>query len=191
MKFISFEKMAESSNIFDVAVIGIGAHGSAAVYQLSKVSNLKVLGIEQFSSPHIYGSSHGETRITRQIYFEHPDYVPLVKKSYPMWRDLENEAKTQLFVNSGGIYIGQEGYTLMNGLKRTAKEHNFDIKPMKAKEIMERFPAFQVPDNMVGIYDPTAGILTPLLQAQKKGVQLSILGRKLLKSLVNRLARKL
>lgn len=172
--------MAAPPSLFDVAVIGIGAHGSAAVYQLSKVPNLKVLGIEQFSSPHIYGSSHGETRITRQIYFEHPDYVPLVKKSYPMWRDLENEAKTQLFVNSGGIYIGQEGYTLMNGLKRTAKEHNFDIKPMKAREIMERFPAFKVPDNMVGIYDPTAGILFPekcieafIAGAEKRGATIN------------------
>jgi len=147
--------------IFDVIVIGIGAMGSATVYQLSKIPNLKILGIDQFSPPHIYGSSHGETRIIRQIYFEHPNYVPLVKKSYPMWKELENEAKTQLFVNSGGIYIGEEGYRLMNGLKLTAKEHNFEINIMKSNEIMEKFPAFRVPEKMVGIYDPTAGILFP------------------------------
>ncbi len=39
--------------------------GSAAAYQVAK-QGIKVLGIDQFSQPHIYGSSHGDTRITRQ-----------------------------------------------------------------------------------------------------------------------------
>lgn len=153
--------MDNSPQVFDVIVVGVGAMGSAALYHLSKIPNLKVLGLDQYSPPHIYGSSHGETRITRQIYFEHPVYVPLVKKTYPMWSTLENEIKTKLFEPTGGIYIGQESSQLINGLKVTAKEHNFDINILSANEIMAKFPAFKVPDHMVGVHDPTAGILFP------------------------------
>lgn len=163
-------------SFYDVIVIGVGAMGSSALYHLSKIPNLKILGIDQFHPPHTFGSSHGETRITRQIYFEHPDYVPLLKKSYPMWRQLENETNTKLFESTGGIYIGQNGHPLLNGLKETAKKHNFNIKLMTPKEIMEKFPAFKIPDHMVGIYDNTAGILFPekcidafVSEAKKKG----------------------
>ena len=168
------------SPYYDVIVIGVGAMGSSTLYHLSKVPNLKVLGIDQFYPPHTNGSSHGETRITRQIYFEHPSYVPMIKKSYPMWRKLESETNTQLFVQTGGIYIGENEGILMKGTIKTAKEHNFEIKILKAKEIMERFPAYHVPENFVGIYDPTAGILFPekcvesfISEARKSGAQLN------------------
>lgn len=180
------ESTRTTPDVFDVIVVGVGAMGSAALYHLSKVPNLKILGLDQFFPPHIYGSSHGETRITRQIYAEHPNYVPLVKKTYPMWNVLEDETKTKLFEKTGGLYMGEENSEVITGLKKTAKEHNFDIKLMKNEEINKKFPAFRIPENMMGVFDPTAGILFAekciqgfIGEAEKRGVVLNF-GEKVL-----------
>lgn len=76
-----------SSSCFDVVVIGLGGHGSAALYNLAK-SGLRVLGVERFSISHTLGSSHGDTRVTRKLVFEHPTYVDLVTSSYEGFEEL-------------------------------------------------------------------------------------------------------
>ena len=92
------------ANNFDTIVIGLGAMGSAAVYQLAKRSN-KVLGLDQFSPPHPNGSSHGETRIIRQAIGEGEEYVPFALRSYELWREIEKEASKELLTITGGLTL--------------------------------------------------------------------------------------
>src|SRR5215469_18433848 len=85
------------ANVYDIIIIGLGAMGSAAAYQLAR-TGAKVLGLDRFEPPHQLGSSHGLTRIIREAYFEHPLYVPLVQRSYELWKELEKEAGRQLLL---------------------------------------------------------------------------------------------
>ena len=80
---------------FDVIVVGLGAMGSASAYHLARRGQ-RVLGLDRFAPPHVLGSSHGQTRIIREAYFEHPDYVPLIQRAYELWADLEKEAERKL-----------------------------------------------------------------------------------------------
>src|SRR5918912_1024656 len=90
---------------FDVILVGLGAMGSAAAYHLARQGR-KVLGLDQFAPPHAFGSSHGETRIIREAYFEHPIYVPLIQRAYELWAQLERESGRTLFRQTGGLMIG-------------------------------------------------------------------------------------
>ena len=83
------------SNVFDVIVVGIGSMGSSTCYYLAK-QGINVLGIEQFSISHEWGSHAGQSRIIRKAYFEHPDYVPLLNKAYDNWTELEVESGEQV-----------------------------------------------------------------------------------------------
>ena len=69
---------AGRSGAFDVAVIGLGAMGSAALFHLAR-RGVKAVGVERFTPGHDRGSSHGESRAIRLGYSEHPSYVPLVR----------------------------------------------------------------------------------------------------------------
>src|SRR5262245_56077881 len=99
---------------WDAAVIGLGAMGSAAAYHLARRGH-RVLGIDRFSPPHTLGSSHGETRIIREAYFEDPCYVPLVQRAAVLWRELEAESGRSLMVRTGGLMIGHPGGVLVRG----------------------------------------------------------------------------
>src|SRR5205085_11325703 len=87
--------------IYDAIVIGIGSMGSAAAYHLAKRGK-RVLGLEQFNIGHDLGSAHGVNRIIRLAYAEHPAYVPLLRRAYKLWRDLERLAKERLLFITGG-----------------------------------------------------------------------------------------
>ncbi len=86
---------------FQTIIVGLGAMGSAATYQLAKRGN-KVLGIDQFSPPHGFGSSHGETRVTRQAIGKAEEYVPLVPRSYEIWEEIEKATGKQILTITGG-----------------------------------------------------------------------------------------
>src|SRR5436189_2542125 len=111
---------------YDVIVLGTGGVGSAAVYQLAK-RRVKVLGIDQFPGGHDRGSSHGETRVIRQAYFEHPDYVPLLRRAYELWTDLECRSGRQLFFRVGLLQVGPPEGDVVAGVLRSAHEHHLDI----------------------------------------------------------------
>ena len=145
---------------YDVAVVGLGAMGSAAVYHLAR-RGVKVLGLDQFAPPHTLGSSHGETRVIREAYFEHPSYVPLVQRSYELWADLEKDAAEPLYVKTGGVMIGRPESTVVRGAIQSAREHGLAHEVLDSTQVRKRYPGLNPADDMVGVLEPRAGILFP------------------------------
>jgi sarcosine oxidase len=145
---------------YDVAVIGLGAMGSAALYHLAR-RGLKVIGLERFAPGHDNGSSHGETRIIRLGYFEHPSYVPLLRRSYELWRELEAASQRKLMHVTGIIEIGPPDGTVAPGTLRAARSHGLPHEVLNADEVMRRFPAFRVPGDTMGVWQPDGGFLIP------------------------------
>src|SRR5689334_20927951 len=126
---------------FETIVIGLGAMGSAAVYQLAK-KGIKVLGIDQFSPPHQMGSTHGDTRITRQAIGEGTEFVPLSLRSYEIWDELEKKSGNKLLTITGGLILGTYAGNPLHGsnnfLQNTieaAKEWNISHKIFSASEL--------------------------------------------------------
>src|SRR5215218_3975653 len=109
-------------NSSDVIVIGVGGWGSAALWQLAR-RGIKVCGIEQFQIEHDRGSSHGDSRIIRMAYFAHPDYVPLLRRAYALWRELESESGAELMTLTGLLCIGESDSDLIRGLEQCYGAH--------------------------------------------------------------------
>ncbi|HKC32200.1 MAG TPA: N-methyl-L-tryptophan oxidase, partial [Xanthobacteraceae bacterium] len=151
----------------DVAVIGLGAMGSAALHHLASRGQT-VVGIEQFAPGHDRGSSHGDTRIIRLGYFEHPSYVPLVRAAYPLWRALERQSGQSLLHITGIIELGEPDGTLVAGTLRSARAHGLAHEVLDAAGIMRRFPALRAPAGFIGVFQPEGGILAaePAIHAQ-------------------------
>jgi sarcosine oxidase len=145
---------------YDAIVVGLGAMGSATLYHLARHGK-RVLGIEQFTPGHSRGSSHGDSRIIRETYFEHPLYVPLVRRAHELWRELEVESGTSLMTITGGLMIGPPDGTVVTGTLRSAREHNLPHAILSAEEVAARFPAFSLDEGLVGVLDPRAGFLDP------------------------------
>lgn len=146
---------------FDVAIIGLGAMGSAAAYHLSRRGQ-KVLGIDRFAPPHDQGSSHGKSRMIREAYFEHPLYVPLVQRAFALWSELEHDAGGQTFLHhTGGLMVGTESSPLIQGTLRSATAHRIPHEVLSAGKLHRRYPAFAPLDDMVGVLETRAGILLP------------------------------
>jgi sarcosine oxidase len=165
---------------FEVVIVGLGAMGSAALYHLSK-SGVPVLGLEQFKSPHALGSSHGETRVIREAYFEDPIYVPVVQRAYELWERLSSEASVQLYLKTSGLMIGPRGSTVADGALCSAQEHNLPHQILDAGNIRKRYPGLNPKDDMIGILEPRAGILFPekcieahLLLARSHGAHIAM-----------------
>src|SRR3954463_12180206 len=107
---------------YDAIVIGLGAHGSAGALPLAR-RGLKVLGFDRFARGHTLGSSGGLSRIIRLSYYEHPDYVPLLRRAWELWRDLERESGEALLTQTGGVYLGPPEGELVAGALRSAQQH--------------------------------------------------------------------
>jgi sarcosine oxidase len=145
---------------FDVVIVGLGAMGSAAAYHLAR-RRKRVLGLDRFTPPHSLGSSHGQTRIIRQAYFEHPIYVPIVKRAYGLWAELEQEVGRELFHQTGGLMIGRPEGTLVTGARHSAQIHHLPHEMLSATDVHRRFPALHPDYAMVAVWEPHAGILFP------------------------------
>jgi monomeric sarcosine oxidase len=144
--------------MYDVIILGTGGVGSAAAYHLAK-RGAKVLGIDRFAGGHDRGSSHGETRVIRQAYFEHPDYVPLLLRVYELWRELEAECGIDLLHQVGLLQVGPPEGTVVRGVLQSAKLHDLAVDSLTAEETERRFPGFRVPAGSVGVFEPAAGYL--------------------------------
>jgi sarcosine oxidase len=145
---------------FDVAVIGLGAMGSAAAYHLSKRGR-SVLGVDRFTPPHASGSSHGRTRIIREAYFEHPLYVPLVQRAYELWSELESFSGRELLRITGGLMIGRPESVLVRGARTSAEQYRLRHELLTSEHVQKRFPALRPDPDMVAVWEPRAGILCP------------------------------
>jgi sarcosine oxidase len=143
---------------YDVAVIGLGAMGSAALMNLAR-RGVGVVGIERFAPGHDQGSSHGETRIIRLGYFEHPSYVPLLRRTYELWRELEADAGRPFMHITGIVEIGAPDSEVVAGTLRASREHALPHDVMDSAETMRRFPAFRIPDNYMGVFQRDGGFL--------------------------------
>jgi sarcosine oxidase len=145
---------------YDTIVVGLGAMGSATLFHLADRGQ-RVLGLEQFAPNHRMGSSHGDSRIIREQYFEHPQYVPLVQRAYVLWRELEKRAGVPLMRINGGLMIGPADGVVVTGTLRSAKEYQLPHEVLSAREVKERFPAFDLDPELVAVFDPNAGFLDP------------------------------
>jgi sarcosine oxidase len=136
--------------------------GSAAAYHLTRAGQ-KVLGLDQYTPPHAFGSSHGQTRIIREAYFEHPSYVPLVQRAYELWAELEERARKKVFLKTGGLMIGPEKGVVFSGARRSAQEHHLAHEILDRNQLRERFPMFRLTEPMNAVWEPRAGVLFPEL----------------------------
>jgi sarcosine oxidase len=146
--------------MYDALVVGLGAMGSAALYELAS-RGVSVVGVDAYDPPHSLGSTHGRSRIIREAYYEHPSYVPLVQRAYAGWARLERVSGTALFRQTGGLNIGAPDCGLVAGALESASRHGLDVELLDSEEIERRFPAFAVSKSMIGVYERTAGMLFP------------------------------
>ena len=153
----------------DVVVVGLGAMGAATLFQLAKAGS-QVVGIDQYAPPHMQGSSHGDTRITRLAIGEGAAYIPLVRRSHQIWRELEAQQKTELFEQCGVLIMSSgAGAPALHGISdftahtiELARENNIDHDVLSASQIRARFPQFgSVPDDTIGYFEPEGGYLRP------------------------------
>ncbi len=142
----------------EVIVLGCGGVGSAAAYHLAK-RGIQVIALDRFAGPHDHGSSHGETRIIRQAYFEHPNYVPLLFRAYELWHELEAHCHRQLFYPVGLLQVGSEEGPVLSGLRASSQQHNLPLTELTAKQIEARYPGVSVPAGMSGLLEEAAGYL--------------------------------
>lgn len=143
---------------YDCIVLGVGGVGSAALYFAAK-QGWNVLGIDRFSPGHHRGSSHGTTRIIRQAYFEHPDYVPLVLDAYRLWDDFEKESGQNLFQRTGLLQVGNPEGPIIGGVQRCADEHGLPLRRFETEDLRRAYPLFNCREGDVGLFEEIAGFL--------------------------------
>jgi len=134
--------------------------GSAAAYHLASRGK-RVLGLEQFSPAHDKGSSHGESRIIRQAYYEDPAYVPLVLRAYELWEKLEHDSKNDLLRITGGLMIGPPDSAIVQGTIASARAHNLAYEVLDSCELRRRYPVFHPRRDDAAVYELRAGFLRP------------------------------
>jgi sarcosine oxidase len=142
---------------YDVVVVGVGGMGSATLYHLARRGR-RVLGLERFDVPHELGSSHGVTRIIRLAYFEHPAYVPLMRRAYELWRELQEEAGEQLLHVTGIVEAGER---IFEGTLLACREHDLYHETLDGRELAARFPAYRLPEDLPAIFQPDGGFVLP------------------------------
>lgn len=143
-----------------VGIAGLGAMGSMAALELARRGH-RVVGFDRFRPPHDQGSSHGKSRIIREAYFEHPQYVPLVQRAYQLWQALERDAGEELYRPTGGLMIGPPDGALVAGARRSARTHALPCEELSAGAARERYPAFRLSPHEVALFEPRAGVLFP------------------------------
>jgi sarcosine oxidase len=164
--------------MYDVIVLGTGGVGSAALYHLAQ-RGVRALGFDRFPPGHDRGSSHGRTRVIRQAYFEHPDYVPLLLRAYELWRELSDRVGKQLYHEVGLLQAGPPAGEIVKGVREAARLHGLDVENLTAQEAMRRFPAFKLSEQWEAAFERRAGyldveecVVAHLDEAQRSGAEL-------------------
>ena len=144
----------------DVAVIGLGAAGSATALSLAR-RGLRVAGFDRHTPPHPWGSTHGRSRVIREAYYESPVYVPLVQRARDLWLQLERDSGRPLLRVTGGLMLGPPDGSLIAGSRHSAEIHGLPFECLEGSELRRRFPIFRPGPDTVGLYEPRAGFLDP------------------------------
>lgn len=144
----------------DVVVVGLGAMGSAVCGQLAN-RGVSVTGIDQYNPPHPYGSTHGETRMTRLAVGEGPEYVPLVRRSHELWREIEAQTGTRLLTQPGGLVMARPGSWFFEATLEVARRIEIEHEELSPADLRKRFPMFALDDETEGYYEPAAGYVQP------------------------------
>ena len=144
----------------DVLVVGLGAMGSAVCAQLA-MRGTSVIGIDQYDPPHPYGSTHGQTRMTRLAVGEGPEYVPLVRRSHQLWREIEAQTGTRLLTQTGGLIMSRPGSWFFEGTRDLARRLEIEHEQLSPAELRRRFPMFWADEETEGYYEPAAGFVRP------------------------------
>ena len=167
-------------NSYDVIVLGTGGAGSAAAMHLAR-RGARVLGLDRFPGGHAFGSSHGETRIIRKAYFEHPDYVPLLHRAYELWRDLEASRGEQLYHEVGLVEIGPPDGIVVPGVLESNRQHHLHVEEISRGDFAKRSPGFVLPAGHEALFERQAGylrvercVLAHLAEAARCGAELRV-----------------
>ena len=144
----------------DVIVVGLGAMGSAACRQLAE-GGVSVIGIDQYAPPHAWGSTHGDTRITRLAIGEGREYVPLARRSHELWRELERASGTELLTQPGIVILAPPASTFLLETRAAAREYRIAHRELTNAELRSGFPMFAVDDETVAYHEPEAGYVRP------------------------------
>lgn len=143
---------------YDVIVLGTGGVGSAVLRELAS-RKVRVLGLDRFPAGHDRGSSHGQTRIIRQAYFEHPDYVPLLQRAYALWEQVQQAWGQQLFFPVGLLEIGPPHGVVVPGVLEAAGRYGLAVERLTADQAARQFPGLQVPAGCEAVFERQAGYL--------------------------------
>jgi sarcosine oxidase len=169
--------MTSASSRYDVIVIGVGGMGSATVYHLARRGR-SVLGLEHYDIPHDMGSSHGITRIIRLAYYEHPSYLPLLRRAYELWRELERGAGEQLLFLTGSVDAGPLGSLVFEGSRQSCETYQLPHEVLTGTQLNRRFPGYRLPPQTMSVFQPEGGFLRPercivahVVQAQAHGAE--------------------
>lgn len=146
--------------LYDVAILGSGSIGVSAALHLAR-RGLVTLALDQNSVPNTAGEHFGAARMFRTAYYEHPAYVPLLRRSRDLWLALNRDARRTLYHETGGLYLGLPDGELIRESARAAREHAIPHQRLSPRDLAERFPAFRPPPGVEGLWEPAAGLLTP------------------------------
>jgi sarcosine oxidase len=134
--------------------------GAAAGWRLA-ARGAHVVCFDRHSPPHAFGSTHGESRITRTAYFEGPWYVPLLQETFPLWRELEAASGAELLTLTGALMIGPPSAEAVSGALAAAADLGLDVRLLRADEIRKAYPGHIVGNRDVAVLDAHAGFLRP------------------------------
>lgn len=152
--------MASPADDYDVIVLGLGGMGSAAARHLAR-RGARVLGLEQFTPAHALGSSHGDTRIVRMAYFEAPEYVPLLRRAYELWDELEADCGQELFVRAGALMIGAADSDVVRGTLASVERYDLPYELLDRAAMAQRFPQFALRSGEQAVFERNAGFVNP------------------------------
>lgn len=134
--------------------------GSAALNHIAR-RGARVLGLERFTVPNDRGSSHGQSRIIRLAYWEDPKYVPLLRRAYALWHELEAAAGERLLITTGSVDAGPRDSVPIRGVRAACADFDLSCDELDAAELAARFPGYRLPSEIVAFFQPDGGFLLP------------------------------
>ncbi len=163
---------------YDVIIVGIGGMGSAAAWHLAR-RGAKVLGLERFDIPHSMGSSHGISRIIRMPYYEDPAYVPLLRRAYELWAEIEATTGEELLVITGSLDASPEDDALFQGALNSARLHDLPHEVLTGDQVNARYPGYRLPSSHRAVFQARGGLIASeraivahVLAAQAHGAEI-------------------